>query len=141
MEAVEEREVERTAQAALDPAGAPFDPATEPSLVKISEELAGAELELRHLRIKAQGQPTDGGATTAEQIPDAEKEVGRLEQEYEAEAQRVREAKEGVVDLLVLRRNRSSGVQKDSSRRPCGVRSALFREVIPILPRAKRSRE
>ena len=69
-----------------------------PSWQPESVELAGAELELRHLRIKAQGQPTDGGPTTAEQIPDAEKEVGRLEQEYEAEAQRVREAKEGGLD-------------------------------------------
>ena len=99
-EAVEEQEVEQAAQAALDPAGAPFDPATEPSLVKISEDIAGAELELRHLRIKAQGQTTDGGPTATEQIPDAEKEISRLEQEYEAEAQRVREAKEGDVDLL-----------------------------------------
>ena len=73
----------------------PFDPATEPSLVKISKELADVERELRHLRIKAQGQPTDGGPTGTEQIPDAEKEVSRLEQEYEAEAERVREAKGG----------------------------------------------
>ena len=72
---------------------APLDPATEPSLVTISEELTVAERELRHLRIKAQGQPTEGGPTAAEGIPDAEKEIGRLEQEYEAEAERVREAR------------------------------------------------
>ena len=78
----------------------PFDPATEPSLVKISEELATAELELRHFRIKTQGQPAESGPTAAEGIPDAEKEISRLEQEYEAEAGRVREAKEGGVRPL-----------------------------------------
>ncbi len=67
----------------------PFDPATEPSLVTISEELTIAERELRHLRIKARGQPA------ADRVPDAEKEVARLEKEYEAEAERVREARGG----------------------------------------------
>ena len=70
---------------------APLDPATEPSLVTISEELTTAERELRHLRVRAQGQPTEGGPTAAEGIADAENEVGRLEQEYEAEAERMRE--------------------------------------------------
>ena len=111
---------------------APFDPATEPSLVTISEELATAERELRHLRIKTQGQPAEGGPTAAEGIPDAEKEVGRLEQQYEAEAN----SGGGILPLAPTAQRLAHPVRREraSVRTPIGRRPVRRRHSRRRLP-------